>query len=133
LLREDELQVLGPYLADALQKAGPDERAHFQVRVPRLPKYDRDIVEGWIAIRDPYAHLSVEQFRTPIPIRQSDLYDRNYPTPEPPARDYILYFEPGRFWTTDEKGVHAVEFRQFLRSAEAGLRRPSQLPPAIAP
>ena len=133
LLREDEVQRLAPYLAEAMQKVGQNERAHFEVRTPRLTKYDREVVEGWMAMRDPYLYLTVEHFRTPIPIRESDLYDRNYPTSPPPPRDYILYFEPGRFWTTDDKGSHAVEFRQFLRSGEAGPTRTPQPPPAVAP
>lgn len=133
LLREDQLRALAPYLSDALQKAGPNERVHFQARTPQLTKYDRDIVEGWIAIRDPYFYLTVEHFMTPIPIRKSDLYDRNYPTTPPPSRDYILYFEPGRFWATDQKGKQVVDFRQFLRSGEAGPARTPQAPPAVAP
>jgi hypothetical protein len=133
LLRDDEVRVLAPYLSEALQKAGPNERAHFQVRTPLLTEYDRDIVEGWVAMRDPYVYLTVEHFHTSIPIRHSDLYDRNYPTPPPPSRDYLLYFEPGRFWTTDDKGNHAVEFRQFLKSGEAGPARSKESPPAGAP
>lgn len=133
LLREDEVRALAPYLAVAMQKAGPNERAHFQVRTPQLTKYDRTVVEGWMAMRDPYVYLTLEHYNTPIPIRQADLYDRNYPTAPPPPRDYILYFEPGRFWTTDDKGRHAVEFRQFLKSGEAGPVRSPESPPAGAP
>ncbi|HJR76242.1 MAG TPA: hypothetical protein VJ805_04685 [Nitrospiraceae bacterium] len=134
LLREDEVQRLAPYLSEAMQKVGPNERVHFEVRMPGSnPKYDRDIVAGWVAVRDPLLYLTVEHFRTHIPIRTSDLYDRNYPTTPPPPRDYILYFEPGRFWTTDDKGRHAVEFRQFLRSGEAGPTRAPQPPPAATP
>jgi hypothetical protein len=133
LLREDQLRALAPYLSDALQKAGPNERVHFQARTPQLTKYDRDIVGGWIAVRDPYLYLGIEHFMVPIPIRTSDLYDRTYPTTPPPPRDYILYFEPGRFWTTDKKGDQAVDFRQFLRSGEAGPSRAPQPPPAVAP
>lgn len=133
LLREDEVQRLAPYISQALQKVGPNERVHFQVRTPRLTAYDQDIVEGWIAVRDPYLYLTVDQFHTPITIRQSDLYDRNYPTPPPPPRDYILYFEPGRFWITDDKGRRGVDFRQFLRSGEAGPGRAPQPSPPAAP
>jgi hypothetical protein len=134
LLREDEVQRLAPYVAEAMQKAGPNERVHFDMRTPGgNPKYDQEIVAGWVAMRDPYVYLTVEQFRTPIPIRESDLYDRNYPTTSPPSRDYILYFEPGRFWTTDDKGSHAVEFRQFLGSGGTGPAKAPQPPPAAAP
>jgi hypothetical protein len=134
LLRKDEVQRLAPYLAEAMQKAGPNERVHFEARTPGSnPQYDREIVAGWVAVRDPYLYLTIQHFQNNIPIRTADLYDRNYPTTPPPPRDYILYFEPGRFWTTDDKGGHAVEFRQFLRSAEAGPTRAPQLSPAVAP
>ncbi len=121
LFREDELQALVPPLTKAVQQLGADERAHFEVRGPGLnPEYGRDTVAGWIAARDPYLYLTVEYFHVQIPIRKSDQYDYNYPLPPPTPKNYILYFEPGRFWVTDDKGGRAVEFRQFLKSGEAG-------------
>jgi hypothetical protein len=122
LFREDELQALAPHLAEALQQLGTNERAHFEVRAPGYnPRYRRDVVGGWVAVREPYLYLTVEYFHSQIPTRKSDVYDYNYPTPPPPPRNYILYFEPGRFWVTDDKGDRAVEFRQFLKSGEAGV------------
>lgn len=120
LFREDEAQALAPYLADALQHLSGNERAHFELRAPgNNPRYGRDVVAGWVAVRDPYLYLTVEYFHNQIPIRKSDNYDYNYPLTPPTPRDYILYFEPGRFWLTDDKGVRGVEFRQFLKSAES--------------
>ena len=125
LLREDEVQVLAPYLADALQQLGPNDRAHFEVRNPgNNPRYRRNIVAGWVAVREPYLYLKVEYFHNQIPIRKSDTYDYNYPTPPPNPKNYILYFEPGRFWIADDKGARAVEYRQFLKSGEAGSTTP---------
>ena len=121
LFREDELQTLAPYLAEALQQLGANERAHFEVRGPGYnPRYRRDVIAGWVAVREPYLYLTVEYFHSQIPIRKSDVYDYNYPTPPSTPRNYILYFEPGRFWVTDDRGARAVEFRQFLKSGEAG-------------
>lgn len=121
LFREDELQALAPPLAAALQQLGANERAHFEVRGPGFnPRYRRDVVGGWVAVREPYLYLTIEYFHSQIPTRKSDVYDYNYPTPPPTSRNYILYFEPGRFWVTDDKGARAVEFRQFLKSGEAG-------------
>ncbi|MCE3224328.1 MAG: uncharacterized protein K0S58_2508 [Nitrospira sp.] len=77
-----------------------------------------------MAIREPYLYLTIEYFHTQIPIRKSDVYDYNYPTPPPTPKNYILYFEPGRFWVTDDKNIRAVEFRQFLKSGEAGAAAP---------
>ena len=125
LFRADELQVLAPYLAEALQQLGANERAHFEVRGPGFnPRYRRDVVAGWVAVRDPYLYLTLEYFHNQIPTRKSDVYDYNYPTPPPTPKNYILYFEPGRFWVTDDKGVRAVEYRQFLKSGESGGTAP---------
>ena len=121
LFREDELQVLAPHLAEALQQLGTNDRAHFEVRAPgNNPRYRRDVVAGWVAVREPYLYLKVEYFHNQIPTRKSDVYDYNYPTPPPTSTDYILYFEPGRFWVADGKGTRAVEYRQFLKSGESG-------------
>jgi len=134
LLREDELQLLAPQLASAMQQVGTNERAHFEIRMPGFnPQSRRDTVAGWIAVRDPYLYLTVEFFHTQLPIWKSDPYDYNYPTPPPTPRDYILYFEPGRFWITDDKGIRAVEFRQFIKSAEAGAVKPRPSPPGATP
>ena len=125
LFREDELLVLAPYLAEALQQLGANERAHFEVRGPGFnPRYRRDVVAGWVAVRDPYLYLTLEYFHNQIPTRKSDVYDYNYPTPPPTPKNYILYFEPGRFWVTDDKGIRAVEYRQFLKSGESGGTAP---------
>jgi hypothetical protein len=77
-----------------------------------------------MAVRDPYLYLTIEYFHTQIPVRQSDNYDSNYPLPPPTPKEYILYFEPGRFYSSDDKRVPAVEFRQFLKSGEAGATAP---------
>lgn len=127
LFREDEAQALAPYLADALQHLSGNERAHFELRAPgNNPRYGRDVVAGWVAVRDPYLYLTVEYFHNQIPIRKSDNYDYNYPLTPPTPRDYILYFEPGRFWLTDDKGVRGIEYRQFLKSGESSSGAPRQ-------
>ena len=125
LFREDEIQALAPYLAEALQHVGPAERAHFEVRGPgNNPRYSRNVVGGWVAVRDPYLYLNVDYFHNQIPIRKSDNYDYNYTLTPPKPGEYILYFEPGRFWLTDDKSVRGVEFRQFLKSAQSSGMAP---------
>lgn len=125
LFREDEVQALAPYLAEALQHLGANERAHFEVRGPGSnPRYSRDVVAGWVAVRDPYLYLKIDYFHNQIPIRKSDNYDYNYPLTPPTPKNYILYFEPGRFWLTDDTGARAVEYRQFLKSGEFGSTTP---------
>ncbi|MGQ0812409.1 MAG: hypothetical protein ACT4OO_14460 [Nitrospiraceae bacterium] len=131
VFREDDLQALAPHLASALQQLQPEERAHFAVLAPGFnPRYRRDTIAGWVAVRNPYLYLTVEYFHTQIPVRKADLYDYNYPTPPQTPAGYILYFEPGRFWVMDPKGVRAIEFRQFLKSGEAEGRG-SPVPPPV--
>lgn len=125
LFREDELHALAPYLAQGFQQVGPNDRVHFEVRSPGFnPRYGRDTIAGWMAVRDPFLYMTIEYFHTQIPVRKSDDYDTNYPLPPPTPKEYLLYFEPGRFYTRDDKRVPAVEFRQFLKSGEAGATAP---------
>lgn len=134
VFREDELQALAPHLAEAMKQVGANERAHFEVRAPGFnPRTARDTIAGWVAVQDPYLYLTLEYFHTHIPVGTQDLYDRNHPATPPPPKNYILYFEPGRFWLTDQKGNRAVEYRQFLNSAEAGVVDPRPSPPVVTP
>lgn len=121
IFREDELKVLAPHLAEALQRARPTERVYFEVIAPGFnPRYRHDLTAGWIVLHESYLHLQIEYFHAQIPIRKSDLYDYNYPTPPPSPNSYLLYFEPGRFWVLDPvSGNRAVDFRGFLKSASA--------------
>ena len=122
LFREDELQVLAPELAAALQKVGPEERVYFELFAPGMnPRYRRDVTGGWVAIQDRLLHLTIDYFHVQQPVTKSDPYDYNYPTPWTPANTYLLYFEPGRFYvhdpkTTDRRGV---DFREFLKTASS--------------
>ncbi len=134
LFRTDEIFVLAPVLAEALAKVGPDERVHFEVIAPGLnPASRNDVIAGWIAVREAYLYLTPEYFHTQIPTRKSDLYDYNYPTPPPLAKDYLVYFEPGRFWVTDEHGRRALDYRQFLKSAQASGSGGVQSAPSADP
>lgn len=119
LFRDDELQMLAPQLADALRKAGPEERVYFELFAPGMnPRYRRDVTGGWVAVRDRLFHLTIDYFHVQQPVSQSDPYDYNYPTPWTPANTYLLYFEPGRFYVTDPKtDRRGVDFREFLKTA----------------
>ncbi len=119
IFRQDEIEVLVPHLAEALQKVGPEERVHFQVLAPGMnPAYERDTTGGWIAVRDPYFHLGLEHFHAQFPIRSQEMWDLRYPAIPPEPGSFLLYFEPNRFWSTDpavdERGVL---YRDFLKSA----------------
>ena len=120
IFRQDELDVLTGQLAEGLRAAGPGERVHFEIRAPGFnPTVRRDVIGGWIAVRDPYLYLTLEYVHVQIPTRKSDLYDYNYPTPPSPPVEYLLYFEPGRFWVADQRGGSALEYREFLKTPKS--------------
>lgn len=135
LFRDDEVRLLAPYLAEGMRHVKPDERTHFEVRMPGFnPRYHWDVLAGWVAVQDPYLRLTIDLFHVQVPKRRSDVYDADYvATPPPPPREYILYFEPGRFWTRDEKGRRGVDYRRYLKSGEAGQGSTPRLTPAGAP
>ncbi len=117
VFREEELVLVSPYLVDALQKAGTEERAHFQLFGPGMNRADtRNVLSGWVAIRAPYFYLTIEYFHTEVPIRTIDDYYPNYPDVPPLAGSYLLFFEPGRFWVTDQSGARALQYRDFLKT-----------------
>jgi hypothetical protein len=119
IFRSDEIHVLAPHLIEALQKAGPDERIHFEVLAPGMnPAYERDVTAGWMAVREPYLHFTLEHFHSQFPIRKEEQWDLRYPAIPPEPGTFLLYFEPGRFWVTDPIGGERVlQFREFLKSA----------------
>ncbi|HXF92113.1 MAG TPA: hypothetical protein VNK46_05100 [Nitrospiraceae bacterium] len=121
LFREDELNVLVPHLSVALEKVGPSDRVAFSVFAPGFnPAAARDTTSGWIAVRDPYWHLTIDHFHVQLPTRKSDPYDPNYPLVPASPGDYLLTFEPGRFWIIDPATkARAVDYREFLKSAES--------------
>ncbi|MEO6545719.1 MAG: hypothetical protein ABIP05_16960 [Nitrospiraceae bacterium] len=121
LFREDELQVLAPQLADALQRGGPEERVYFELFAPGMnPRYRRDVTGGWMAVQGRLLHLTIDYFHVQQPLSAADPYDPNYPTPWTPANTYLLYFEPGRFYMTAPKtDRRGVDFREFLKTASS--------------
>ncbi|MBM4133981.1 MAG: hypothetical protein FJ245_09460 [Nitrospira sp.] len=119
VFRQDELEVLTPYLAEALQKAGPEERIHFTVLAPGMnPALERDTTDGWIAVRGPYFHLTLEHYHGQFSIRKEEMWDLRYPAIPPEPGTFLLYFEPNRFWSTDPAAnERGVLYRDFLKSA----------------
>lgn len=128
LFREDEIRLLAPAMSQAFQRVGPDERVRFEVRAPGLnPATSRDVTAGWVAVREPYFYLAVEHVHAQIPMRKSDQYDYNFPTPPPLPGSFLLYFEPGRYWVTDRSGTtRGLDYRAYLKSAIAPTGSPSR-------
>lgn len=118
IFREDEIRALAPHLAEALQRAGSEERVYFLLLAPGLnPRYRQDVTGGWIAVRDRFLHLTIDYFHVQQPVEKADAYDYNYPTPWTPPKSYLLYFEPGRFYVTDpQTDTRGVELQEFLRT-----------------
>jgi hypothetical protein len=119
IFREDELDVLTPQLANALQKAGPEERVYFELFAPGMnPQYRRDVTGGWIAVHNQLLHLTIDYFHVQQPVRKYDVYDYNYPIPWTLEQTYLLYFEPGRFYVADSKtDRRGVDFREFIKTS----------------
>ena len=119
IFRSDEMEALVPFLVEGLGKAAPNERVYFQVLAPGMnPAAERDTTAGWIAVREPYLHLVLEHYHAQFPIRKSEQYDNRLPAVPPEPKTYLLYFEPGRFWETDQvSGGQAVQLREFLKTA----------------
>jgi hypothetical protein len=121
VFRPDELAALTSRLSDGLREAAPGERVHFELRAPGFNPASRyDVVAGWMAIRNPYLYLALDYVHVQIPNHKFDPYDYNYPTPPQNPPDYLVYFEPGRFWVADPAGVTALQYRDFLRAPRIG-------------
>lgn len=117
VFRQDEVDVLAPILLEGLRSAGPDERVHFELRAPGYnPAIESDVVAGWVTVRGRFFYLGLEYAHVQLPIRKADIYDRNYPTPPPLPLDYLLLFDNNRFWTKDEYGTSALQYKEFLQS-----------------
>jgi len=117
LFREDELVLVSSYLVDGLRAAGSDERVHFQLSAPGMnPADSRNVTAGWMAIREPYLYLGIEYFHTEISSRKVDNYYQENPVLPPLPSTYLLFFEPGRFWVTDQQGTRGLDYRPFLKA-----------------
>ena len=125
MLRDDEIARLAPFLVEAFQEAGPEARVHFSLSAPGMNRVDaKTVTSGWMAVRDPYLYITIEYYHTEMPIRSSDRYLPNNPQMPPLPGSFLLFFEPGRFWSIDRSGVRALEYREFLKSASAGRSTP---------
>ena len=119
VFREDVIQVLAPYLAEALRVAKPDERVMFALYGEgKNPDVERVVTAGWIAVRDPFFHLEVNSLRILQPRTEARGYYPFYPELPPASPVYEVFFEPPTFWQQDPAdGTSAVNLRQFLESA----------------
>ena len=125
MLREDEIARLVPFLVEAFQKAGSEERVHFALSAPGMNPADANTVTaGWMAVRGSYLYITIEHYHAEVPIRSSDHYLPNSPQMPPLPGSFLLFFEPGRFWSIDRTRVRALEYQEFLRSVSAARMTP---------
>lgn len=118
LFHEEELLAVTPFIAEGLQKAGPEERVHFALFAPGKNRAEaRTVTAGWVAVRDSHFYLTIEHLHAEVPVRSTDKYYPNNPQLPPLSGQYLLFFEPGRYWATDRSGVRSLEFREFLKTA----------------
>jgi hypothetical protein len=116
VFREDELEVLTSPLSKGLGAASPEERVHFELFAPGMnPAEEYDVTAGWLAVKEPYLYLNIEYFHVIVPSRKIDNYYMNYPLMPPLPKNYLLFFEPGRFWV-DQQGTRVLNYREFLRT-----------------
>jgi hypothetical protein len=114
LFREDELALLVFPLSNGLAAVTPAERVHFELFAPgNNPAEEFDVTAGWVAIKGPSLYLNIEYFHAIVPSRKIDNYYYNYPLMPPLPKNYLLFFEPGRFWTSQEG---ALTYREFLKT-----------------
>lgn len=118
LLRDEELQALAPYLVEGLQAAKPNERVAFALYESGLnPTYERIVTSGWIAVRDPFFHVALDDVRSLQPQSPTRGYYPFYPEMPPAPPPYEVFFEPQQFWMKDPAdGTSAVQFREYLRA-----------------
>lgn len=118
LLRDDEIARLASYLVEGLQQVGPDERVSFILSVPGMNRADsKTVTSGWLAVKEPFLYIGIEQYRAEIPLRGSDGYVPNHPQVPPMPGAFLLFFEPGRFWGSDQAGIRGLRYRDFLKYA----------------
>jgi hypothetical protein len=123
LFSDGEVDRLAPVLAEGLKKAGPEDRVYFEVRAKgNNALYDRDVVAGWMAARDPYLYLKIEHFHTQMPMTNEDPYFKSprYPSLPPAETDYILYFRKDGLWGNDPQGTPSLDYRRFLSAEKTG-------------
>jgi hypothetical protein len=118
LFRDEEFQALAPYIVEGLRMANPNERIAFALYEPGLnPTYERIVTSGWIAVRDPFFHISLDYVRNLQPQSLTHGYLPFYPEVPPAPPKYDVFFEPQQFWVKDPAdGAAAVQFREYLHA-----------------
>lgn len=118
LLQDEEIQALVPYMVEGLRMANPNERIAFALYGPGLnPAYERIVTSGWIAVRNPFFHISLDYVRNLQPLSLTHGYLPFYPEMPPAPPKYDVFFEPQQFWVKDPAdGSSAVQFREYLHT-----------------
>jgi hypothetical protein len=92
--RDEEIALLAPRLAEALERAQPHERVTYYLSRPQT-SIKREITTGGLYVRGDLLHFILGNHRIPYGIPAYGMvYDRRYPTKPTAAKGFDLYFEP---------------------------------------
>lgn len=92
--RDEEITLLAPRLAEALQVARPNERITFYLSYPQT-SIKREITSGGIYVRGDELHFVLSNQREIYGIpAYGMIYDRRYPLLPIAPKDFDLFFEP---------------------------------------
>jgi len=91
---EAEIELLATKLADALEKARPDERVTYYLSYPQT-SVKRQITSGGLYLKDSELHFTVSNHREIYGIPAYGMvYDRRYPVLPISPKDFDVFFDP---------------------------------------
>jgi hypothetical protein len=115
--RNEEVKILAPALANALELASPDQRVYFHLS--HVTEYgEEETTTGWVSLRDNLLYLSLsEAHDRHSPGPDISKYDRQMPNVPEQAPAFRATFEPEEYLHTVRSGwrVFTVDQREELQ------------------
>jgi hypothetical protein len=122
--RNEEVKILAPALANALELASPDQRVYFHLS--HVTDYgEEETTSGWVSIRGNLLYLSLSEIHdrhSPGP--EITKYDRVLPNVPEQAPSFSVTFEPEeyvakarsgwRLFTPDQQEELEIRYREAL-------------------
>lgn len=122
--RNEEVKLLAPALANALELASPNQRVYFHLS--HATEYgEEETTSGWLFVRDNLLYLSLSEIHdrhSPGP--EISKYDRVMPNVPEQASSFQATFEPEEFlhdirsgwrlFTTDQREELQIRYRDAL-------------------
>jgi hypothetical protein len=122
--RNEEVKVLAPALANALELASPDQRVYFHLS--HVTDYgEEETTSGWVSIRGNLLYLSLSEIHDRhSPGADITKYDRVLPNVPEQAPSFGVTFEPEeyvakarsgwRLFTPDQQEELQIQYREAL-------------------